>query len=110
MAISYTLNSQPITTVSECQWEAIPNTDVYNNIEGYSPWYRHIWTIQKMRMIDFEFIDGLKEVAIISMDTANQSDPNTVASYDSVRLSSVSGEHIGISMERVRVEFLVKVN
>ena len=110
MAISYSVNGTPITTVSQCSWQPITNQGEYDGRYNVSSWYTHTWTIDQMKMADFQFLDSLKGETLIQLVSSDLTALNTQKTYDDAILSSVSGVHIGLSITNARIEFLVKYN
>ena len=108
MAINYSVNGTPITTVSQCIWQPVRTDEEYDGKFSVSEWYTHIWSVAQMTMDDFEFLDSLKGKSLLELVSSDVIVLNTQKTYTDAILSTVSGGHIGLSTNNARIEFLVK--
>ena len=57
-------------------------------------------------MLDYEFLDSLKGTTLLELVSTDKDAPSNEKTYTSARLLNISGRHVGLNMESVRVEFL----
>lgn len=108
MAITYSVNNRLIPTVPIARWPKNPNSEQYTGVKGYSPWYSHVWIVSRMRMDDYEFLESLRGSQLINITTSDIANPNVEKTYADARMVDISGNHIGLTMDNVMVQFLVR--
>ena len=107
--IGYQVNSTAITAGVQAQWEPIQTKNGGRGVPSYSDFYRHTWSIAEIDVATYLTLEALKGTALTSLDTTDQSSPNTAANYTTAKCVTVSGRQLGHLMQDVQVEFLVKV-
>ena len=85
--------------------QTVPNAD---GSQTFSNWSKHIWRASITNETEYiELQDALRANPLTSIETNDIDDRNTNATYTSVILTSVKGQHLAINMINVLIEFRI---
>ncbi len=108
VTITYEINSTAINAGIQAKWEPIAtgsNSDASQKLSAN--WQRHIWSCEFMNITEWLVLLALRGTTITELKTTNEGTPNSTETYSTGRVLTVTGEHLGIRMVNVQVEFLV---
>lgn len=109
MAQVFKMNGVTISYIQRGDWTNSPVKEALDGNLARQRWIKHIWLGEAMPVSEFDSLFAL-EGQRVSITTTDYNDRNgDYLQYFGVQFQKISGEHISILMENVRLEFLVRL-
>lgn len=105
---TFVINSTITAHGVVANWQRVVKRQNADGTTTYQPYWLHTWDIAQMEMTTFLGLQALQGQALTSLATTTVTDRNNAATYTSVTMSLVSGQHTGRRVTGVRLEFRVK--
>lgn len=105
---TYSINGGTTIHGVTALWDDVPIRRNDTGTIDYSSWKRHTWRCPIMGMTQFLELAAAQGEALTSLETNDVDDRNEAATYTSVILGVVNGQHVGLNVHNVMIEFRVK--
>ena len=108
--MTYSINSGSDIPGVNSSWQMMKKRD---NVDGqltFTNMAINTWRLRKMSVDNFLTYKGLEGNSIDSLETNNPEDRDAFVQFTSVIMSLIEGQHVGLNMENVTVQFFVDLN
>ena len=105
--VAFSINAVGVVGV-QCAWSQVVIRDGVNNVQTFSPFASHSWSIDKMYATEYTVLEANRGQPVVLI-TNDIYDMNTQKTYNDVIMESIVGNQEGHKMVNVQISFRVNV-